>query len=77
MYWFNSFACGFRFWSNIFSVFRLWMVSKRPQCPPYESNVNFSPLSRGNGLIEITVLFSPSLSFCELNTRNREFISVW
>ena len=56
--------------------FRFWMVSNRPQRPPYEGNVNISPFSRGNGSIEITVLCSPSLSFCELNTWNREFISV-
>ena len=22
----DSFACGFRFWSNLFSVFRFWMI---------------------------------------------------
>ena len=42
-----------------------------------EGSINFSPFSRSNGLIEITLLCLPSVLFCTLNNWNREFISVW
>ena len=41
-----------------------------------EGGINFSPFSRGNGLIEITDLCSPSVLFCKLKTSNSDFICL-
>ena len=43
---------------------------------PNKGSINFSPFSRSRGLIEITVLGSPSVLFFKLKTSNRELIYV-
>ena len=62
---------GIKTWKIVLDTY----IHRKPKSAN-EGSINFSPFSRSNGLIEITLLCLPNVLFCTLNNWNREFVSV-